>query len=183
MTRNGVDRSDLPRALSSQDNLMNAASDQGGKHKESRGSGKLDEKKLKQSFIGSVDAGTTSSRFIIFDGTGSPVAQHQIEFTQKYPQSGYAHKLIPITSIRRLLNQFRKDGMNRIHKSLSTPYVRVLTKPPKISSIWDTRHRTSAVLASPTNVNLPWSGIRKPVNHFTIVSHGRTHVREDWCKN
>lgn len=48
----------------------------------------LDEKKLKQFFIGSIDQGTTSTRFIIFDGLGEPVAQHQIEFTQKYPQSG-----------------------------------------------------------------------------------------------
>lgn len=48
----------------------------------------LDEKKLKKFYIGSIDQGTTSTRFIIFDGTGQPVAQHQIEFTQMYPQSG-----------------------------------------------------------------------------------------------
>ena len=49
---------------------------------------KLDENKLKKFFIGSIDQGTTSTRFIIFDGVGEPVAQHQIEFTQHYPQSG-----------------------------------------------------------------------------------------------
>jgi glycerol kinase len=48
----------------------------------------LDETKLKHFFIGSIDQGTTSTRFIIFDGTGKPVAQHQIEFTQIYPHSG-----------------------------------------------------------------------------------------------
>lgn len=48
----------------------------------------LDEKKLKKFYIGSIDQGTTSTRFIIFDGIGQPVAQHQIEFTQMYPQSG-----------------------------------------------------------------------------------------------
>jgi glycerol kinase len=48
----------------------------------------LDEEKLRHFFIGSIDQGTTSTRFIIFDGLGEPVAQHQIEFTQKYPQSG-----------------------------------------------------------------------------------------------
>lgn len=52
------------------------------------GESHLDEKKLKQFYIGSIDQGTTSTRFIIFDGLGEPVAQHQIEFTQKYPQSG-----------------------------------------------------------------------------------------------
>jgi glycerol kinase len=48
----------------------------------------LDEERLRQFYIGSIDQGTTSTRFIIFDGMGEPVAQHQIEFTQKYPQSG-----------------------------------------------------------------------------------------------
>ena len=51
----------------------------------------LDEKKLKQFYIGSIDQGTTSTRFIIFDGIGEPVAQHQIEFNQMYPQSGLVH--------------------------------------------------------------------------------------------
>lgn len=47
-----------------------------------------DHKKLKQWFIGSVDQGTTSTRFLIFDGTGSPIASHQMEFRQMYPHSG-----------------------------------------------------------------------------------------------
>lgn len=51
-------------------------------------SGGLDEERLRKYFVGAIDAGTTSSRFIIFDGVGEPVAQHQIEFEQKYPQSG-----------------------------------------------------------------------------------------------
>jgi len=50
--------------------------------------GGLDEERLQKYFVGAIDAGTTSSRFIIFDGVGNPVAQHQIEFEQKYPQSG-----------------------------------------------------------------------------------------------
>ncbi|KAK7567262.1 FGGY family of carbohydrate kinase [Phyllosticta paracitricarpa] len=47
------------------------------------------EKRMEKFFIGSIDQGTTSSRFIIFDGTGTPVASHQIEFDQKYPESGW----------------------------------------------------------------------------------------------
>lgn len=52
------------------------------------GDSKLDEEKLKQFFIGSIDQGTTSTRFIIFNGTGQPVAQHQVEFNQIYAHSG-----------------------------------------------------------------------------------------------
>ena len=50
------------------------------------------EKKLKQWFIGSIDQGTTSTRFLIFDGTGSPIASHQMEFKQMYPHSGSVQK-------------------------------------------------------------------------------------------
>lgn len=43
---------------------------------------------LQEYFIGAIDQGTTSTRFIIFDGVGQPVAMHQLEFKQMYPQSG-----------------------------------------------------------------------------------------------
>ena len=39
-------------------------------------------------FVGSIDQGTTSSRFLIFNGAGDPVASHQIEFENLYPESG-----------------------------------------------------------------------------------------------
>lgn len=41
-----------------------------------------------QWFVGSIDQGTTSSRFLIFNGEGEPVANHQIEFDNLYPESG-----------------------------------------------------------------------------------------------
>ncbi len=41
-------------------------------------------------FVGSIDQGTTSSRFLIFDKSGEPVAVHQEEFRQIYPNPGYA---------------------------------------------------------------------------------------------
>ncbi|KAL0354831.1 UNVERIFIED_CONTAM: Glycerol kinase [Sesamum radiatum] len=40
-------------------------------------------------FIGSIDQGTTSTRFFIYDRAARPVGSHQIEFTQFYPQSGW----------------------------------------------------------------------------------------------
>jgi len=39
-------------------------------------------------FIGSIDQGTTSTRFIIYDHDARPVASHQVEFTQFYPEAG-----------------------------------------------------------------------------------------------
>lgn len=47
-----------------------------------------DEERARKWFVGSIDQGTTSSRFIIFDGDGSPVASHQLEFENLYPNPG-----------------------------------------------------------------------------------------------
>ncbi|MCH3917346.1 MAG: glycerol kinase GlpK [Spirochaetia bacterium] len=41
------------------------------------------------SYIGSIDQGTTSSRFILFDEDGNIVASHQIEHKQIYPKPGW----------------------------------------------------------------------------------------------
>ena len=41
-------------------------------------------------FIGAIDAGTTSSRFLIFDKSGTPVASHQIELSNEHAHSGCA---------------------------------------------------------------------------------------------
>lgn len=42
-------------------------------------------------FIGSIDQGTTSTRFFIFNAMGTPVASHQIEFKQMYPHPGWVN--------------------------------------------------------------------------------------------
>lgn len=47
-----------------------------------------EEEQQKHWFIGSIDQGTTSTRFIIFNGEGQPVAMHQHEFENMYPESG-----------------------------------------------------------------------------------------------
>ncbi|KAG7095770.1 hypothetical protein E1B28_006475 [Marasmius oreades] len=47
-------------------------------------------KELKQGeFVGALDCGTTSIRFMIFDKHAKVVAQHQLEFPQYYPQPGW----------------------------------------------------------------------------------------------
>lgn len=89
----------------------------------------LDEKKLKQFYIGSIDQGTTSTRFIIFDGLGEPVAQHQIEFSQKYPQSGLV--LVDLKVESALLT--RTDGMNMTQKRLFHQYGSALRGRPTSS--------------------------------------------------
>src|SRR5580692_2466548 len=40
-------------------------------------------------FVGAVDQGTTSTRFMVFDHSGSEVARHQLEHTQLLPRPGW----------------------------------------------------------------------------------------------
>ena len=40
-------------------------------------------------YVGSLDQGTTSTRFIIFDESGSIVSQHQLEHRQIFPRAGW----------------------------------------------------------------------------------------------
>lgn len=47
-----------------------------------------EEELQKHWFVGSMDQGTTSTRFLVFNGLGDPVAMHQIEFENHYPHSG-----------------------------------------------------------------------------------------------
>lgn len=39
-------------------------------------------------FVGAVDQGTTSTRFMIFDHSGNEVAKHQLEHSQILPVRG-----------------------------------------------------------------------------------------------
>ena len=48
-------------------------------------------------FIGAVDQGTTSTRFIVFDHDGMPVASHQLEHDQ-IPVS-YTHLTLPTSDL------------------------------------------------------------------------------------
>ncbi|KDP37048.1 hypothetical protein JCGZ_06104 [Jatropha curcas] len=45
--------------------------------------------KNEPAFIGAIDQGTTSTRFIIYDQHARSVGSHQVEFTQFYPQAGW----------------------------------------------------------------------------------------------
>jgi len=53
-------------------------------HKESQSSN-LESPEL----LGAIDQGTTSTRFLIFNIRGEPVASHQVEFTQYHPHPGW----------------------------------------------------------------------------------------------
>ncbi|KAI0316013.1 glycerol kinase [Amylostereum chailletii] len=75
---------------------------------------------LKQGeFVGSLDCGTTSTRFIIFDKYANIVAQHQQEFPQYYPHPGWhehdAAEMMEVcnTCIDEAVKNLEKAGWSR----------------------------------------------------------------------
>ncbi|KAL5357538.1 hypothetical protein BJX96DRAFT_144678 [Aspergillus floccosus] len=73
----------------------------------------------KEMFVGSIDQGTTSTRFLIFNHEGEPVASHQVEFTQIYPNPGW-HEHDPLelessvcTCVEEAVMKFEASGYSR----------------------------------------------------------------------
>ncbi|CAH1419019.1 unnamed protein product [Lactuca virosa] len=69
-------------------------------------------------FIGSIDQGTTSTRFIIYDKHAQAIGSHQVEFTQFCPQAGWVeHDPMEIlesvkTCITKAVDKATADGFN-----------------------------------------------------------------------
>ena len=91
---------------------------------------------LAESFIGSIDQGTTSTRFLIFNRDGEPVASHQVEFEQIYPNPGY---LTHTKLLRPVLDaNIRADGTNMTHSNSYRRLRNVLRKRLRHSKTSDT---------------------------------------------
>ncbi|KAH9827668.1 Glycerol kinase [Teratosphaeria destructans] len=91
-------------------------------------------------FVGSIDQGTTSSRFLIFDKAGEPIAVHQEEFSQIYPNPGW-HEHDPEEIIRSVenciegaLKTFEKDG----HTKSSIKAIGI-TNQRETTVVWDVK--------------------------------------------
>ncbi|KAK5182764.1 Glycerol kinase [Exophiala sp. CCFEE 6388] len=72
-----------------------------------------------ETFVGSIDQGTTSTRFLIFKPDGEPIASHQIEFKQIYPHPGW-HEHDPleiIESVQQCIEGAVKDLENQGHSA------------------------------------------------------------------
>ncbi|KAJ6096578.1 hypothetical protein N7486_007324 [Penicillium sp. IBT 16267x] len=89
-------------------------------------------------FVGSIDQGTTSTRFLIFNRDGEPVASHQVEFGQIYPNPGW-HEHDPLelvasveTCISEAVREFESKGYYRSSiKSLG------ITNQRETTIVWD----------------------------------------------
>ncbi|KAK9459290.1 uncharacterized protein V1516DRAFT_679505 [Lipomyces oligophaga] len=91
-----------------------------------------------ESFIGALDTGTTSTRFIIFDIKGRPCAVHQIEFAQKYPEAGW-HEQSPaeiIASANTCINGAVEKFVSNGYKAESIKAIGI-TNQRETTVVWD----------------------------------------------
>ncbi|KAL7273137.1 Glycerol kinase [Rhizina undulata] len=96
--------------------------------------------KKREVFTAAIDQGTTSSRFLIFDCSGSPRASHQVEFEQLYPHSGWIehdpHEILKSvnTCIQRATEQFTEKGF-----SVDDIKAVGITNQRETTVVWDTK--------------------------------------------
>ncbi|GKT57822.1 glycerol kinase [Colletotrichum tofieldiae] len=91
-------------------------------------------------FVGSIDQGTTSTRFLIFNGLGDPVAIHQIEFENHYPHSGW-HEHDPLELLASVEECIEKATAKFVAKGHSASAIRGvgITNQRETTVLWDAR--------------------------------------------
>ncbi|KAH6887991.1 hypothetical protein B0T10DRAFT_65115 [Thelonectria olida] len=89
-------------------------------------------------FVGSIDQGTTSTRFLIFNGHGEPVASHQIEFENKYPESGW-HEHDPLELLESVEDCIEKATEKFLSQGYSVSKIRAvgITNQRETTVLWD----------------------------------------------
>lgn len=89
-------------------------------------------------FVGAIDQGTTSSRFLIFDQHGAVVARSQLEFQQYYPEPGW-HEHDPlelVASVEHCINAAVVDFEAQGHAAADIGAVGI-TNQRETTVVWD----------------------------------------------
>ena len=93
-------------------------------------------------YVGAVDQGTTSTRFMVFDRQGREIARHQIEHTQILPQAGWVeHDPLEIAS--------------RVDEAIAGALWRGQLTGADLAAIGVTNQRETAVVWNP-KTGRPW---------------------------
>ncbi|KAF2397817.1 glycerol kinase [Trichodelitschia bisporula] len=90
--------------------------------------------------VAAIDQGTTSSRVLIFNKSGQPVASHQMEFTQIYPNSGW-HEHDPlelVSSVTTCLEGAVKDLTSKGYSAKNIKAVGI-TNQRETTVVWDSK--------------------------------------------
>ncbi|MFI5956108.1 glycerol kinase GlpK [Cryptosporangium sp. NPDC051539] len=88
-------------------------------------------------FVGAVDQGTTSTRFMVFDHGGNEVGRHQLEHEQILPQAGWVEHN-PVEIWERTASVIR-TAMNNLNLSASDLAALGITNQRETTVVWDKR--------------------------------------------
>src|SRR3979409_269561 len=88
-------------------------------------------------FVGAVDQGTTSTRFMIFDHSGNEVGKHQLEHQQILPQAGWVeHNPVEIWE---RTSSVLQTALAKTGRSASDLVALGLTNQRETTVVWDKR--------------------------------------------
>lgn len=127
-----------------------------------------------EAFTAAVDQGTTSSRFLIFDPTGTPRASHQVEFPQIYPHSGWIeHDPYDIlNSVRLCMDKATEKFINMGYKVEDIKALGI-TNQRETTVVWDT------VTGKPLYNAIVWPDTRtKKLVHELRKADGANRLHE-----
>src|SRR5690606_13421154 len=86
-------------------------------------------------FVGAIDQGTTSTRFMIFDHSGNEVARHQLEHEQILPQAGWVEH--NPTEIWERTSAVVQSALNKANLSASDLAAIGITNQRETTVVWD----------------------------------------------
>ncbi|MEV4342945.1 glycerol kinase GlpK [Actinoplanes sp. NPDC049596] len=86
-------------------------------------------------FVGAVDQGTTSTRFMIFDHGGNEIARHQLEHEQILPQAGWVEHN-PVEILERTVTVVR-TAMQKANLQASDLAALGITNQRETAVVWD----------------------------------------------
>ncbi|KAL2917144.1 Glycerol kinase [Polyrhizophydium stewartii] len=89
-------------------------------------------------YVGAIDQGTSSTRFIVFDEGGSVVESHQTEFEQIYPQAGWAEHN-PQTIYETVVTCIEKTVQKMVDRGLQPLDIKAIgiTNQRETTIVWD----------------------------------------------
>ncbi|KAI8921102.1 hypothetical protein DFJ77DRAFT_448543 [Powellomyces hirtus] len=94
--------------------------------------------KTPEIFVGSIDQGTSSSRFMIFNQKGEIVTMHQMEFEQIYPQAGWCEHdpEVIMDSVNQCIAEVAKK-LEAMGHSISDIKAIGITNQRETTVVWD----------------------------------------------
>lgn len=88
-------------------------------------------------YVASIDQGTSSSRFMIFDKLGNVIASHQMEHTQYYPSPGHVEH-DPMEIWERVV-ECAREAMRKANITMNDLHALGITNQRETTVIWNRR--------------------------------------------